>query len=172
MDPLPDNVSERVQCPKCGARNRIPPERPASQARCGKCGALLEAHEQPVKGPEVYLFRCPECRARNRILARQAQCRSGLWQVQKASSHRRTVSWPAPRDRGCQFRRPGLEVSAAGASFCLGALVSDLQRFPPCGGRFWAGIQRAGEGRQGERGSKPGPLIQVQHSQCPSNPCF
>jgi thioredoxin 2 len=69
MEPLQENVPEIVQCPGCGTRNRIPPERPASQARCGKCGTLLKAHEQPVKGPEFYLFRCPECRARNRLIA-------------------------------------------------------------------------------------------------------
>jgi thioredoxin 2 len=69
MRPSRDNNAEIIQCGSCGARNRIPQERTGSQARCGKCGALLHAREQPPRGPEVYLFRCPECRTRNRILA-------------------------------------------------------------------------------------------------------
>lgn len=69
MRPSHDNNAEIVQCHNCGARNRIPQERTGSQAKCGKCGALLHVREQPLKGPELFLFRCPGCGTRNRILA-------------------------------------------------------------------------------------------------------
>ncbi len=44
-----------VQCPRCGARNRIPAEKKGRNARCGKChmplgiGSSARAPEHPVK---------------------------------------------------------------------------------------------------------------------------
>ena len=32
-----DRSSVHVVCPHCGAVNRIPPERPAKEAKCGRC---------------------------------------------------------------------------------------------------------------------------------------
>ena len=40
-----------VVCPHCAATNRLPEERPASAAKCGKCGAaLFEGHPADVSG--------------------------------------------------------------------------------------------------------------------------
>ena len=38
-----------VVCPHCGATNRIPPDRPASEARCGACHqSLFDGHPAAV----------------------------------------------------------------------------------------------------------------------------
>lgn len=40
-----------IRCPDCGTRNRIPPARMGSVAKCGRCGTAIptrEALEQPV----------------------------------------------------------------------------------------------------------------------------
>lgn len=40
-----------VVCPHCAATNRLPEGRPASAAKCGKCGAaLFEGHPADVNG--------------------------------------------------------------------------------------------------------------------------
>ncbi len=60
-------AAEIIQCPSCGAKNRIPREKIGSQARCGKCGLFLLNEEKSNRGLAFYLFRCPECMTRNRI---------------------------------------------------------------------------------------------------------
>lgn len=55
------------QCPACGAKNRIPANRSAEKAVCGKCGHALRAAEQKSDPADVYNFRCQKCGARNRI---------------------------------------------------------------------------------------------------------
>lgn len=64
---MEETAAEIVQCPACGARNRIPLERAGAKAKCGKCGALLHGGDKAVGGSEFIFFRCPECHTRNRI---------------------------------------------------------------------------------------------------------
>jgi thioredoxin 2 len=64
---MEETAAEIVQCPACGARNRIPIERAGAKAKCGKCGAPLHGGEKTAGGPEFTFFRCPGCRTRNRI---------------------------------------------------------------------------------------------------------
>jgi thioredoxin 2 len=41
----------RVVCSRCGGVNRLPPERPAESAKCGKCSAaLFSGHPEDVDG--------------------------------------------------------------------------------------------------------------------------
>lgn len=41
----------RVVCSRCGGINRLPPARPAEDAKCGKCGAtLFSGHPEDVDG--------------------------------------------------------------------------------------------------------------------------
>lgn len=63
--------SQILQCPKCGAKNRIPQEKPKGSAKCGRCGALLESGTGATRsgGPEVFLLRCTECGVKNKIPA-------------------------------------------------------------------------------------------------------
>jgi thioredoxin 2 len=58
-----------IRCSGCGARNRIPGEKPGMQAKCGKCGAHL-GPDGPGKrdsSTEVFVFRCHECGTKNRV---------------------------------------------------------------------------------------------------------
>jgi thioredoxin 2 len=64
---MDENTAEIIQCPACGAKNRIPAERAGAKASCGKCGAPLHGGTQAGPGTEFTFFRCPECRTRNRI---------------------------------------------------------------------------------------------------------
>ena len=66
---MEETPADMVQCPACGARNRIPRERSGAKAQCGKCGAPLQGGEKTGQGSEFTFFRCPECRTRNRVLS-------------------------------------------------------------------------------------------------------
>jgi thioredoxin 2 len=46
-----------LDCPKCGTRNRVPPERLTSRAHCGNCKALLSPPEKPLTISSVEDFR-------------------------------------------------------------------------------------------------------------------
>lgn len=48
---MPD-LARHIVCPSCGAVNRIPPSRPAHQAKCGNCHLLL-FQGKPVAADEV-----------------------------------------------------------------------------------------------------------------------
>ena len=58
---------EMIQCSQCGATNRIPSEKVALRAKCGKCGAVLQKPAGTNQRVSSYLLRCMECRAKNRI---------------------------------------------------------------------------------------------------------
>ena len=58
---------EMIQCSQCGARNRIPSEKSAVRAKCGKCGAVLQSKADTNQRASSYMLRCSECRAKNRI---------------------------------------------------------------------------------------------------------
>lgn len=59
--------SQIVQCSNCGVKNRIPPGKIGSEARCGKCRAPLKIDEKVSSESDSFLFRCIECGTRNRI---------------------------------------------------------------------------------------------------------
>jgi len=74
-----------VQCPQCGAKNKLPADKPDDAARCGKCGSTLRTDEAAGGGPEVYTIRCTSCRTKNRIPASKindtplcGKCKSAL----------------------------------------------------------------------------------------------
>jgi thioredoxin 2 len=58
---------ELVTCPQCGARNRVPLNRPDLTPKCGKCGSPIDLN--PKKEEKPYLLRCTECGAKNKIPA-------------------------------------------------------------------------------------------------------
>ncbi|MGD2271289.1 MAG: thioredoxin domain-containing protein [Desulfobacterales bacterium] len=62
-------ASEIIRCRSCGAKNRIPAERPKVEAKCGKCGSHLEAQGKDPDSASAYTIRCLECRTKNRIPA-------------------------------------------------------------------------------------------------------
>ena len=43
-----------VVCPSCGAINRIPPDRPAGQAKCGTCHQRLFAGKPVMANAETF----------------------------------------------------------------------------------------------------------------------
>lgn len=59
-------AGEIIQCPNCGARNRIPLERIDSQAKCGRCHTPLPVGSHDNRGTP-YVIRCSECAAKNRV---------------------------------------------------------------------------------------------------------
>ena len=59
-------ASSIIQCPACGVKNRIPPEK-LGEAKCGKCGAGLRSQDQSSDQMGSYTLRCMECRTKNRI---------------------------------------------------------------------------------------------------------
>ena len=60
-----------ISCLQCGARNRVPLEKPGARAKCGKCGTPLLVEEKSEQ--EVFKLRCMQCGARNRIPADRVQ---------------------------------------------------------------------------------------------------
>jgi thioredoxin 2 len=60
-----------VTCPNCGTRNKIPRERAGSNARCGKCRAVLDTAATPDDAAGNYTVRCLHCRTRNRVPERK-----------------------------------------------------------------------------------------------------
>jgi thioredoxin 2 len=53
-----------VQCPACGAKNKIPAEKAGQAARCGRCKASLAAAGTETGG---VVIRCSHCRTKNRL---------------------------------------------------------------------------------------------------------
>jgi thioredoxin len=64
---MDDHSSQIIQCPQCGAKNRVPEEKVNLKAKCGRCGSPLKAEAGSGQPSERYLFRCTECWAKNRI---------------------------------------------------------------------------------------------------------
>ena len=56
-----------VACRHCGAKNRIPADRPAKEAKCGRCHRALD--ETPAQnGAEAFItLRCSQCHTKNRV---------------------------------------------------------------------------------------------------------
>ena len=50
----------------CGARNRIPMNRPETEGKCGRCHAPLPKTGEDDRNAN-YLLRCSECGAKNRV---------------------------------------------------------------------------------------------------------
>jgi DNA-directed RNA polymerase subunit RPC12/RpoP len=58
-----------VQCPSCGTKNRIRPEKAGASAKCGECGTPLPAEGPEAKRHDTHMFRCQACGTKNRIPA-------------------------------------------------------------------------------------------------------
>ena len=56
-----------IRCSQCGSTNRIPLEKMAARAKCGKCGAVLQSSPDTNQQASSYVLRCLECRAKNRV---------------------------------------------------------------------------------------------------------
>ena len=56
-----------IRCTACGAANRIPADRIAMAAKCGKCHEPLPAPDDKTGREETYKMRCNQCGAKNRI---------------------------------------------------------------------------------------------------------
>ena len=59
--------AEILSCPQCGAKNRVPLDKLALKAKCGKCGWPLQEEPGKGQGGEKHQLRCTECGAKNRI---------------------------------------------------------------------------------------------------------
>ena len=59
-----------VQCPSCGAKNKIPAEKAGKAAKCGRCGTALAAADAQSGG---VIIRCSQCRTKNRLPARASE---------------------------------------------------------------------------------------------------
>ncbi len=64
---MDENSSQIIQCPQCGAKNRVPAKKINMKARCGRCGSALKPRGESGQPPGGYMFRCTECGAKNRI---------------------------------------------------------------------------------------------------------
>ena len=62
-----DSTAIIRRCAACGTRNKIPADRAAADARCGKCHALVGAASAPEDASVSYTVRCLECKTRNRV---------------------------------------------------------------------------------------------------------
>jgi thioredoxin 2 len=75
---MDDRVAEIIQCPNCGAQNRIPRERIDSQANCGRCHTPLPMGRHDDHSGVTHVVRCSECGAKNRVpsnkLSDQPKC--------------------------------------------------------------------------------------------------
>ncbi|WP_083453725.1 thioredoxin family protein [Desulfatitalea tepidiphila] len=60
--------SSIVTCRHCGAKNRIPPDKPPEDANCGRCHQPLmgPSAQQGAESPKITL-RCGQCRTKNRV---------------------------------------------------------------------------------------------------------
>jgi len=62
------NASTIVVCPHCGAKNRIPEQKPDGTARCGRCHQSLSSSGNGAP-TRVLTLRCSHCHAKNRVPA-------------------------------------------------------------------------------------------------------
>jgi len=65
--------SDIIPCTHCGAKNRIPPDRLGTSARCGKCGHPLSTHGKDAGSSDLFVLRCTACRTKNRVPADKLQ---------------------------------------------------------------------------------------------------
>jgi thioredoxin 2 len=65
--------SRIARCAGCGAKNRMPAEKIAASAKCGKCGLLINKGKGQDNGHGTLTIRCTSCRAKNRLPADRAE---------------------------------------------------------------------------------------------------
>ena len=77
--------SQIIQCPECGAKNKIPIDKIEATAKCGKCHKPIQAGAKKPGWFDTYTIRCSNCRAKNRIptgkigqTAKCGKCKSPL----------------------------------------------------------------------------------------------
>lgn len=63
---MADTEHKMVQCPHCGANNRVPADKPLAEAKCGKCHQPLRLSSTVAEG-EAVVLRCTECGTKNRV---------------------------------------------------------------------------------------------------------
>lgn len=56
-----------VRCSACGTKNKVPADKEAAAARCGRCGSSLRRGQDPHQAGGAYTLRCGKCRTKNRI---------------------------------------------------------------------------------------------------------
>jgi len=56
-----------VVCRSCGAKNRIPPDKPPQDAKCGRCHQYLGAMPDQGADQQLLTLRCSSCRTKNRV---------------------------------------------------------------------------------------------------------
>jgi thioredoxin 2 len=56
-----------IVCRQCGAKNRIPTEKPVKDAKCGRCHQPLDTPHPQEATQERLTLRCGQCRAKNRV---------------------------------------------------------------------------------------------------------
>ena len=62
-----------VDCPECGAGNRIPADKIGAAAKCGKCHALLPTEQKKTVAGEAVKMRCSDCGTKNKLPAHKIE---------------------------------------------------------------------------------------------------
>ena len=115
-----------INCPECGAANRIPAEKSSVAAKCGKCHTLLPADQKKAAPQEAVKMRCTECGAKNKIPAGKIDAGG---KCGKCGSLLKTEELFEPQPvmvTDSNFDDQSIKIPSAGAFVCLGSLVSDL----------------------------------------------
>jgi thioredoxin 2 len=64
---MEEQAFEVVRCSQCGAKNRLPRERPHQNPKCGKCHAPFKTEPSGEDRATSYVLRCIHCRTKNRV---------------------------------------------------------------------------------------------------------
>jgi thioredoxin 2 len=79
-------------CPHCGTKNRIPENRMATTARCGRCHESFSPQNVHKQEEVVLTLRCSNCRTKNRVPAAKLNAGAKCGRCAAALQHQNVLT--------------------------------------------------------------------------------
>ena len=146
-----------VACRHCGAKNRIPADKPAKEAKCGRCHQALDASPDGDAPDELLTLRCGQCRTKNRVPTSKIDQGAKCGRCGAALQHEEVLTGRPVMVTDANFDQTVIASPLPVPALWLGTLVQRVQRHQLDGGPIGCRGQRESQGRQTEHRKQPQP---------------